>query len=152
MRLYCEVDVPFDKRSSRNKSSHTLLQRKKKTLYWIWVRTRASIPVPLDFFLSHLMENPDFDIGTCRLFCHIWWRIRAWISVPLVFLFSHLVENLGIDLCTSRRFFLSHLVENPVPLVFLVTNMWSCWWTYKQQTQLLLNVTSFYRGNGIIAC
>ena len=108
MRLYCEVDVPFDKRSSRSISSHTPLQHtKKKTLYWIWVRTRASIPVSLDFVLSHLMENPDFDIGTCRLFCHIWLRIRAWIPVPLVFLLSHLVENLGIDLCTSRLFFVT---------------------------------------------
>ena len=148
MRLYCEVDVPFDKRSSRSISPHTLLQHKKKTLYWIWVRTRASIPVSLDFFfitfdgepglryrylstfLSHLVENPGMNPGTSRLF---------------VFTSGGEPGHRSLYLST---FFLSH----PVPLVFLVTNMWSCRWTYKQQSQLLLNVTSFYRGNGIIAC
>ena len=83
----------------------------------------------LSTLLSHLVENPGMNPGTYRLFS------------------SHLVENLDIDLCTSRHF-LSHLVENAVPLVFLVTNMWSCRWTYKQQTQLLLNAMSFCRGNG----
>jgi hypothetical protein len=150
MRLYCEVDVPFDKRSSRSISSRTLLQHKKNLIldlgenpsidpgisrlffYHIWWRTRTSISVPVDFFVTFGGESGHESRYLLSFCYHIWWRTWASISVPL-------------------DFFLSHLVENPVPLVFLVTNMWSSRWTYKQQTQLLLNVTSFYRGNGIIA-
>jgi hypothetical protein len=59
MRLYCEVDVPFDKRYSRSISSRTLLQHKKNLI--------------LD-----LGENPSIDPGISRLFFyHIWWRTRT---------------------------------------------------------------------------
>lgn len=87
MRLYNEVDVPLDKRSSRSISSHTLLQHPTKRLYIGsgWEPERRSRY--LSTFLSHVVENPNFDLGTSRLFCHIWWRIRAWISVPLVFFY-----------------------------------------------------------------
>lgn len=78
----------------------------QKTLYWIWVRTRASIPVPFDFFitcggepglrsrylstfLSYLVENPGMNLSTSRLFYHIWWRTWASISVLFDF-FCHI--------------------------------------------------------------
>ena len=84
MRLYCEVDVPFDKRSSRNKSSHTLLQRKKK-----------------DFILD-LGENPSIDPGTSRLFFITFDGEPGLRYRYLSTFLSHLVENPGMNLGTSR--------------------------------------------------
>jgi hypothetical protein len=90
--------------------------------FHMWWRTQASIQAPLVFF-SHLVENPSIDPATTRLLCHIWWRTQTSISVRLDYLLSHLMENLA---SISVPFnILSHLVENPVPLVILVTNMWS---------------------------
>ena len=86
MRLYCEVDVPFDKRSSRNKSSHTLLQRKKK-----------------DFILD-LGENPSIDPGTSRLFFITFDGEPGLRYRYLSTFLSHLVENPGMNLGTSRLF------------------------------------------------
>ena len=91
LRLYCEVDVPLDKRSCRCISSHTHFYNTKK---WLYIRSGG--------------EHRSRYLSS---FCHIWWKTQASIAVPLVFL-SHLVENPRIDRGTFR-FFLSHLVENP---------------------------------------
>jgi hypothetical protein len=122
MRLYCEVDVPFDKRSSRNKSSHTLLQRKKK-----------------DFILD-LGENPSIDPGTSRLFFITFDGEPGLRYRYLSTFLSHLVENPGMNLGTSRLFVFTSGGEPGHRSLYLSTFLCHIWWRTRYLSSFLSQI------------